>query len=100
MRRSGKPKPLFLIAVRTRSRASRTAPPGSPTMRKVGQALRGDVNLHFDQSSLKPDEGRGVDGGQHAASLRTRRHANRHTRDARVTVWARMRRKSTIPSDT
>jgi hypothetical protein len=59
MRRSGYTSPLFLIAVRTRSRASLTAPVGNPTRKKFGSPCESDVYLDFDEPTFEPHHGRG-----------------------------------------
>jgi len=61
---------------------------------KVGRDIEQDIHrCRLARATIGPDvamaidanQRRGIDGGEHAATIRMQRHANRHTRDGRVT---------------
>ena len=60
----GNSKPEFRIALRTRSRLSRTLASGSPTIVKRRKAER-DVDLDLDGAGVDPEDGGGAHAGEH-----------------------------------
>ena len=72
----GNSKPELRIALRTRSRLSRTLASGKPDHLKRRQAER-DVDLDLHQAGLDPEDRRGPHAGQHA---RVRRCKAKHGR--------------------
>ena len=65
MRCGGKSKPEFRMALRTRSRLSRTLGSGSPTIVNDGQA-EADIDLHVHGAGLDPEDGGASQAGEHA----------------------------------
>ena len=71
MRCGGNSNPELRMALRTRSRLSRTLGSGSPTIVKDGQA-EGDVHLHVDRERLDAEDGGAAKAREHALSAASR----------------------------